>query len=787
MNIKKIILHLLIPLSVVFTQVSVESIPKSFLSNKKFSPQELILPKIDIEQLIEEEKLEMQSSEIKPYKFAETIYVNLNMNNSGTWTILEDGSSIWQLKIKSTDAYSLNLIYDIYNIPPGSELFLFSEDYETILGAFTDYNHKPHGGFSTAPIKGDTIILEYNEPENSIFNGEISISSVSHDYKNIFSKNSSRGYGDSGSCNNNANCPEGDQWQDEISSVAMILTSGGSRLCTGSMINNTEQDLTPYFLTANHCLGGNNSWIFMFNYESPGCSNQDGPTNMTVSGSTLLSSSSSSDFALLELNETIPENYNVFFSGWDVTGNTPNTPVCIHHPSGDIKKITFDYDSASNAGNFWDIDSWNDGTTEPGSSGSPLFDGNSRRIIGQLYGGVASCTNNGYDTYGKTSVSWGLGLSTYLDPLNSGIQILDGTSTGGGITILHDALDDIPYDNESIAFIANVTSNVGNIEIVELYYNLGDGFITQEMSGGLGNNYQTSIDDLYNGMLIEYYIQALNSEGEIQMYPNNAPDNSILFILGDLPDLYTNNFELNADDWLIGDSSDTATAGIWELAEPAATYDDENNQIQPGEDYSDNGTFCFITGNGFDASNGGFDDVDGGKTTLYSPEFNLSGLDEVVLTYWRWYTNNVGDNGNTDKWIVSVTNNGNIWTDLENTTSSNTNWEKQRFILSDYIDFGETMQFRFVAEDIAYSGDDGSGGSLVEAAIDDFSIEYISENVSIPGDVNNDSNVDIIDVVLVVNMILGTEPLNYGAADLNNDNAINVQDIISLINLILQN
>ena len=263
----------------------------------------------------------------------------------------------------------------------------------------------------------------------------------------------------------------------------------------------------------------------MFNYESPGCTNQDGQTNMTVSGSTLLANSSASDFALLELNESPPDNYNVHFAGWDVSGNIPSTPVCIHHPSGDIKKITFDYDNASNAGSFWDINSWNDGTTEPGSSGSPLFDGNSQRIVGQLYGGVASCTNNGYDTYGKTSVSWGSGLSAYLDPLNSGVEILDGTSTGGGITILHEALDDMPYENNSINITANVTSNNGDIESVDLYYDIGDGFVNQEMVLGFSNNYQASLNGLYDGMIIEYYIQAINSEGELQMYPNSAPEN----------------------------------------------------------------------------------------------------------------------------------------------------------------------------------------------------------------------------------------------------------------------
>ena len=782
---KKTILNLLIITNLLISQISIESTPKSFLLNRDSAIEEIIMPEINIEQIIEQEEMDKQSSILKPYKFAETIYLDLNMENSGNWTVLEDGSSIWQLKITSYDAYSLNLIYDVFNIPPGAEFFVYSEDKSMVLGAFTNLNHKPHGGFSTAPVIGETIVLEYNQPSNSTFDGEINIESIAHDYTDIFAKNSSRGYGDSGTCNNNANCPEFSIWQDQISSVAMILTSGGSRLCTGSLINNTEQDLTPYFLTANHCLGGNNSWIFMFNYESSGCTNQDGPTNMTVSGSTLLANSSGSDVALLELNENIPDNYNVYYAGWDVSGNTPSTPVCIHHPSGDIKKISFDYDNASNAGSYWDIDSWNDGTTEPGSSGSPLFDGNSRRIVGQLYGGVASCTNNGYDTYGKLSVSWNSGLSNYLDPLNSGLQVLDGTSTGGGLTILHDNLEDMPYQGNSINLTANITSNIGNVEVAELYYDLGNGFISQNMIEESNDNYQVAIGGLSNGMIIKYYIQAINSEGEVQTYPLDAPDNSILFILGELPQIYANDFEEGSDDWTIGDIDDTATAGIWELAQPVATYNDDNVQIQPGEDYDDYGLFCFITGNGSDPQNGGFDDVDGGKTTLYSPEFNLNGAEEAVVTYWRWYTNNVGDNGNNDKWIVSVTDNGSNWIDLENTTVSNTNWEKQQFILSDYINLESTsVQFKFIADDAFYDGDDGSGGSLVEAAVDNFKIQYVGD-VAASGDINNDGSINVVDVILVVNMILGTSESDLVAADLNADGQINVLDIVIIIDLIL--
>ena len=207
----------------------------------------------------------------------------------------------------------------------------------------------------------------------------------------------------------------------------------------------------------------------MFNYESPECENQNGPTNMTVSGSTLLVNNSASDVALLLLNETPPLDYNVHYAGWDVSGLTPAIPVGIHHPAGDIKKISFDYDNASNSGNYWDIDSWDDGTTEPGSSGSPLFDGETHRIIGQLYGGVASCTNFGYDTYGKTSVSWGLGLNTYLDPNNTGIEFINGIDAvdlpDPVISLIDDNLNFELANSESDQATFSV-SNIGEPESV---------------------------------------------------------------------------------------------------------------------------------------------------------------------------------------------------------------------------------------------------------------------------------------------------------------------------------
>ena len=134
--------------------------------------------------------------------------------------------------------------------------------------------------------------------------------------------------------------------------------------------------------------------------------------------------------------------------------------------------------------------------------------------------------------------------------------------------------------------------------------------------------------------------------------------------MGDLPDLYANEFEIDGSDWVIGDSSDTATSGIWNLDIPQASFNDQGLQVQPGLDHTQDGQVCFFTGSGYELdpntgqNNASFDDVDGGNTTLFSPTFNLLSIDKAVLTYWRWYTNNIGDNCNNDKWVVSVSNNG---------------------------------------------------------------------------------------------------------------------------------
>ena len=394
-----------------------------------------------------------------PWRFGEEFSVEINCESHGVWTE-ESGFDVWRVGVRSEGAIALSLWFSEYTLPKEAKLFIRSAgesgDPHRFLGAFTYANNKDWGALATGLIAGDEVVVELQLPRhlNLRSSCQLEIGQVVHAYRDILNKaqelseaqQTLRGpFGDSGNCNINVNCPEGQLWSCEKRSVALIV-EGGYAACTGALINTTAQDGTPIFLTANHCLGGGvNNWLFYFNHETPGCSGSDGPTDQSVSGATLLASSGSSDFGILELAETPPALYNVFYAGWNATDSEAQATAAtgIHHPSGDVKKICFEEDNPyhDNTGGaaVWWIDAWESGVTEPGSSGSPLFD-QDHRIIGQLYGGAAACSgsvNNGqYDFYGRLGVSWDNGASEVLDPNGTGTQALDGYPFIGCVTSL---------------------------------------------------------------------------------------------------------------------------------------------------------------------------------------------------------------------------------------------------------------------------------------------------------------------------------------------------------------
>ena len=280
-----------------------------------------------------------------------------------------------------------------------------------------------------------------------------------------------------------------------------------------------------------------------------------------------------------------------------------------------------------------------------------------------------------------------------------------------------------------------------------------------------------------NGTVAFINIQVSNSD-EI------CKDTTLEILIGEPEILIEDDFESDSG-WVVESSS---SAGLWERAIPNATFY-EGQDVQPGYDHSSDGDYCFVTGNGV-SNSVGFDDVDAGSTILYSPIYDLSDYSTFIVSYWRWYTNNVGDNPGNDLWKVEISNNGgNSWSSLEVTSQTDNFWKNIQLVMnSDLFDFTDQMQFRFIAEDIQYPGDSGSGGSIVEAALDDFSILVFEQSNTIPGDINYDLAVDVLDVVLIVNFILDTQTPSgsqFDSSDLNNDGVLNVVDIVSLINIIL--
>lgn len=528
-----------------FSQISHGGKPHSFCNSQlKKVIDYRILPEIDIEQLMMEDAIDENDPDI-PWRFGKDLPVDYNLENSGTWDELANGDRIWRLEIISYGAYSINLIYSKYHMPEGGNLFLYNENKTHVIGSFTSENHKPDGGFATVPVKGERCILEYFEPASERGKGELQISYVIHAYKDFYD-NFDKGFGSSGACNVNANCPEGDNWQDQKRGVAMILTSNNARKCTGSMINNTAQDGTPYFLTADHCRGGENTWIIMFNYESPGCENVDGPTDQSVQFATLRATSGISDFCLIELSEVPPLEYNVFYNGWNKVDESSQQSICIHHPKGDIKKISFDYEPSvsdkylgtqSVDGSHWKIEQWDVGTTEPGSSGSPLFNPLGQ-IVGQLHGGYASCTNLTADWFGKFAMSWDYGsqpntrLMDWLDPLGTSPDFLNGfdpvaNSYDLNANLLDVIQPEVLYGEPTDVAPKFVIRNMGNLalETLQISYRLDEGDLQTQTWSGFLNIYDTaqvsfpiiSLD--YGSHIITAFVDHPN--GQIDEYPEN--------------------------------------------------------------------------------------------------------------------------------------------------------------------------------------------------------------------------------------------------------------------------
>ena len=350
---------------------------------------------------------------------------------------------MFRTRIGNTNARSIQLFFKKFVIPDGAKLFIYNSNKTVIAGAFTSNNVQNDSTFMIADFMGNHVIIEYFEPDNPEFEGQLIIGAIGQAYKDPYTSKSDPGF-------ININCPIGKDAQLAKHAVARMSFRSGlyQASCSGALINNTRNDGKPYFLTAHHCISLSAeaiSLITYFNYEVVGCSG-DTLTPLSLSGSSLLSTYQSSDFTLLLLNEKPTSSYQPYYAGWNAFEQPATGVTGVHIPAGETKKISIDYDtistnatsiswddkSTSPPGSHWRV-SWDIGKTAGGSSGSPLFN-SGNQIIGQLHGGDSQ-----QEFYGRFDYSYThrpsdyQRMAHYLDPDSTNIRQINGYSPADNI------------------------------------------------------------------------------------------------------------------------------------------------------------------------------------------------------------------------------------------------------------------------------------------------------------------------------------------------------------------
>ena len=466
MNKKSLFLLCMLICQIPFLKAQVDhgGSPRDFEKKKQNNIPFITLARLDLNQ-VEQDLIKNQGK--KKELIGKVFNVDYSPENSGIWTTAPDGK-IWRLGISSFGAKEIGLLFNGFELKNGVQLFVYPTSKDYYIGAFTEKNNKSNKKLPIRGVAGDEIIVELFVPELAEV-PNLKIAEIRHNYKKFDAKKGS------GACNININCETGEDWQLEKRAVVKYTYTENELTysCSGALINNVEFDGTPYILSANHCVDNQteaNSAIFFFNYEAVTCEENIGNSSQTISASLFRATGPNAalDFSLLELESRPPLAYEVYYAGWNKATNPAAETVSIHHPDGDIKKISKDADPPTtlqtppqgwpdDPESHWEV-YWDEGVTEGGSSGAPLFDEN-HLIVGDLSGGTVSCANlSEPDYFTKFDLSWDKysgkenSLSEWLDPNNSGVIAITGLDPNGNNLI----------ENETITNQYSISNNITN-------------------------------------------------------------------------------------------------------------------------------------------------------------------------------------------------------------------------------------------------------------------------------------------------------------------------------------
>lgn len=375
---------------------------------------------------------------------SEPIRIEGNVVNTGMWRTTDDGGWVWAVTIESPGARALRLRFTELAVPAGCRVIVYNARHPNeAYGPFDRFYPGDTDLFSDSCFS-DAVTVECTvAPGNEPAGLRIAIENVVHTYVDFDELPWAKA--EAGPCNLDVSCYEAWAVTARGAGGFSFISRPNQLHCSGTLIADLREESTiPYFLTANHCVSvqsgtsGASSMEFYWLYQTAVCNGARpaiASTPRTSGGADLLATVNSSmgtDFALVRLRNAPPDGLS--YAGWTTTPPPIGTEVvAIHHPRGDFKRISFgrlsDAGSPQQGGDpvkpyeYFHESLWHDGTTEGGSSGCPLMRADTHQIIGQLWGGYASCTyTDEPDYFGRFDKTFPL-IAAWMNQVDSPLDV----------------------------------------------------------------------------------------------------------------------------------------------------------------------------------------------------------------------------------------------------------------------------------------------------------------------------------------------------------------------------
>jgi len=498
---------------------------------------------LDIDRLVADAEANAMGN---PYKFAVLNDTNLSPLNAGSVEHLNDGRTIWRLRIQSPNARNVNFA-SRFNVPPSTNIWLITEDGDTFHRPLTANDNETHGEYWSPPFPGTAleIYAEVDTDEFDQFAQGFQIFKVNLGFRDFMPTDDRPDGGDAAgrataACHVDVACSQADPWDVQVRAVATYVINGGS-VCSGALVNNTAEDGTPLFLTAYHCVdnGFNGPSLNVFwNFENSVCrppgsaaSGSNGDGNLfanSQSGSTFRMAHDRSDTALFELDDLPNPAWDVEYVGWNRSFAGPGPGVSIHHPGGEEKRISIEdnnpFEQTIGFNNdfavTWRIQ-FDQGGLEGGSSGSPYYDQNGR------VRGVASAVNSfnpvcfpQVSFYGQLAEGWDNGspnnsLEPWLDPINSGDTFIDALSAAtappGPVTLISPAAGQSNV-NIPVQFVWQEALRANEYQLLVTDIDNGTNVVNQ--SGITGTSFSVDVPSLQPSTNYNWTVIASNDFGQ---------------------------------------------------------------------------------------------------------------------------------------------------------------------------------------------------------------------------------------------------------------------------------